>query len=327
MKHIFKINEFIGKTLAFWILLVALLAFIIPENFKWIAPFIPYLLGLIMFGMGLSLQPKDFSEVVRRPKDVFIGLLTQFLLMPLLAFSLSWVLNLPTEVAIGVLLVGCCPGGTASNVITYISGGDVPLSITITSLSTLLAPLLTPLLMWIFASQWISISLIEMFWSIFQIILIPIVFGVFIRTYFKKQVEASVEILPTISIISIAAIVGAIIALNKENIFSSGILISSVVVIHNLLGLFLGYGMAQLFKLPLAKRKAISIEVGMQNSGLATVLATAYFSPLVAVPGALFSVWHNISGTLLASWWRKRGVNDKIKTETPDLQEEKVDGY
>lgn len=226
--------------------------------------------------------------------------------MPLLAFGLASVLQLPPEVAVGVILVGCCPGGTASNVMTFLARGNTALSVTITAVSTLLAPILTPALTLLFASKWLPVSAGDMFLSIVQIVLIPIVLGLVIRMLFQKQVEKSVKVLPLVSVIGIVAVASAVVAVNKASIATSGLLIFSVVILHNLLGLLIGYLLAKLIGLDHADQKAISIEVGMQNSGLGSALAMAHFAPVAAVPSALFSVWHNISGPLLATWWGKR---------------------
>ncbi len=301
-----KVSRFAGKTFAYWVLLFAILAFVFPNNFAWIAPYIPYLLGIIMFGMGLTLTPKDFKEIIQSPRSVLVGVVAQFTIMPGLAWLLSNLFHLQPEVAVGVILVGCCPGGTASNVITYLAKGNTALSVTITSCSTLLAPILTPTLTLLLASKWLPVSAGDMLISILKIVLIPIILGVVVRLFFKRQVEKSVSALPLISVTGIILVVSAIVALNKESIIQSGLLVFFVVVLHNGLGLLLGYLLGILLKLPYPDQKAVSIEVGMQNSGLGAALATAHFSPIAALPSAIFSVWHNISGPLAASYWSKK---------------------
>lgn len=302
-----RISTFAGNTFAIWVIFFAIVAFFIPDGFTWIAPHISLLLGVIMFGMGLTLSLEDFQGIVKAPKSVIIGVVAQYTIMPLLAFGLASVLQLSPEVAVGVILVGCCPGGTASNVMTFLARGNTALSVTITAVSTLLAPILTPTLTLLFASKWLPVSAGDMFLSIVQIVLIPIVLGLVIRMLFQKQVEKSVKVLPLVSVVGIVAVASAVVAVNKASIATSGLLIFSVVILHNLLGLLIGYLLAKLIRLDHADQKAVSIEVGMQNSGLGSALAMAHFAPVAAVPSALFSVWHNISGPLLANWWGKRG--------------------
>lgn len=301
-----RISVFAGNTFAIWVIIFAILAFLIPDGFTWIAPHISLLLGIIMFGMGLTLTLDDFRGIIKAPKSVIIGVFAQYTIMPLLAFGLATVFHFPPEVAVGVILVGCCPGGTASNVMTFLARGNTALSVTITAVSTVLAPILTPTLTLLFASKWLPVSAGDMFLSIVQIVLIPIVLGLVIRMLFQKQVDKSVKALPLISVVGIVTVTSSVVAVNKESIATTGLMIFSVVVLHNVLGLLLGYLLAKLSRLDFSDQKAISIEVGMQNSGLGSALAMAHFAPIAAVPSAIFSVWHNISGPLLATWWRKR---------------------
>ncbi|WP_251550822.1 bile acid:sodium symporter family protein [Neobacillus muris] len=301
MKTLEKVSQFVGNTFAIWVLVFALLAFFSPSAFTWIAPHISLLLGIIMFGMGLTLSGADFKEVFRRPKDVIIGVLGQFIIMPGLAYLLAKGFHLSPEIAVGVILVGCCPGGTASNVMTFLSKGDVPLSVTITSVTTILAPIVTPALILLLASEWIPVDPASLFLSIVQIVIVPIVLGVIIKKLFNKQAEASVKVLPLVSIIGIVAIVAAVVSVNQAQIAKTGLIIFAIVVLHNCLGYLIGYFFGKLFGMDLSKKKAVAIEVGMQNSGLGAAIASAHFSPLSAVPSAIFSVWHNISGPILAT--------------------------
>jgi BASS family bile acid:Na+ symporter len=264
-----------------------------------------------MFGMGMTLSLDDFKEVFSHPKKVFIGVFAQYLIMPLLAYLLAVALKLPDEVAVGVILVGSCPGGTSSNVMTFLAKGNTALSVAVTSVSTLLAPLLTPAITLLLASQWLPVSASSMFISVVKIVLIPIILGLVAKALFRKQVEKSVKALPLVSVIGIVAIVAAVVSGSKEKILESGLVILAVVILHNALGYMLGFFASKLLKMDYHDSKAISIEVGMQNSGLATALATAHFSPLAAVPGAIFSVWHNVSGSLLANYWGKKARKEK----------------
>ncbi|WP_126425695.1 bile acid:sodium symporter family protein [Brevibacillus marinus] len=301
MKILERISRFVGNTFAFWVLLVSILAFSYPAWFVGLGPYVAPLLGIVMFGMGLTLSTAEFQEVLRRPKEVLLGVLAQFVIMPLLGYGLAAGLRLTPEVAVGVILVGSCPGGTASNVMTYLARGDVALSVAITSVTTLLAPIVTPSLVLLFASQWVPVDPLSMFWSIVEVVIIPIALGLIVKTLFKRQAEASVKALPLVSVAAIVLIVAGVVAASKTSIASSGLLIFAVVILHNLLGLLLGFFAAKLFKFNLSKQKTLSIEVGMQNSGLGAAIAMAHFSPLAAVPSALFSVWHNISGSLVAT--------------------------
>lgn len=307
MRTLERISSFAGNSFALWVIIFGVISFLFPGGFAWIAPHISILLGIIMFGMGLTLTPADFKNVIKTPKSVFITVILQYTIMPLLAYGLAVVFQLPPEIAVGVILVGCAPGGTASNVMTYLAKGNTALSVSATTVSTLLAPILTPALTLLLANQWMAVSFKDMFISIIQVVLIPIILGFIIRLFFSKQVEKSVAVLPLISVIGIVAVAAAVVAVNTDAIATSGLLIFGVVVLHNVLGLSLGFLIARLFKLRFPDQKAVSIEVGMQNSGLASTLALTFFAaaPVTAVPSALFSVWHNISGPLLATFWSK----------------------
>ena len=296
-----KLSAFFGKTFALWVIIFACIAYNAPSYFTFLAPYISILLGIVMFGMGLTLRAKDFSEVFTRPLEVIIGILGQFIIMPLTAWGLCKILCLSDEIAVGVILVGCCPGGTASNVMTYLGKGDVPLSVTVSSCTTVLAPIVTPALIYLFANQWVEVDPYGMFMSIINIVILPIVAGVIINSLFGKFVRNVVVALPLISVFAIVAIVIAVVAVSQQKIAETGLIIFAVVVLHNGLGLALGYLLAKVCGMTVAKRKAISMEVGMQNSGLGVALAMAHFSPLAAVPSAIFSVWHNISGPILAT--------------------------
>jgi BASS family bile acid:Na+ symporter len=305
MQALVRLSQFVGKTFAVWVLLFAVLAFIAPAQFKWIAAYIVPLLGIIMFGMGLTLSKEDFREVFRRPWHVFIGCLGHFVIMPGLAWLLCKLLQLPPEIAVGVILVGCCPSGTASNVMTFLARGDVALSVAVSAITTLLAPIFTPALIYLLANQWLHVDAMAMFWSIVQVVLLPIALGVAAQALLRDKVKVAVGVLPLVSVIAIVAIVAAVVSASQARIASTGLLIFAVVVLHNGLGLLLGYLLGKVLGLPVAKRKALSLEVGMQNSGLGAALAAAHFSPLAAVPSAIFSVWHNISGGLVATLYQR----------------------
>lgn len=306
-----KFCRYISDYMGVLVLVVAVFAFLFPEALRGVRPtVINYLLGLVMFGMGLTLNLQDFKIVFSRPKDVIIGCLAQFTIMPLMAWLLARLFQLDEALALGVVLVGCCPGGTASNVITYLAKGDLALSVGMTGVSTLLAPFMTPLLTWALAGKSVDVDVASMFLSILWVVILPIVFGLTVKWLWPRFTEQATDYLPAFSSIAIAMIVAIIISANADKLMTGGWLIMIVVMLHNLSGLGLGYLVGLLLGLSAPKQRAISIEVGMQNSGLASSLATMHFAayPLATIPGALFSVWHNISGALVAYLYRKNSL-------------------
>ena len=285
------------------VLLSAIVALTFPELVSQVKPtVINPLLGVIMFGMGLTLRADDFRIVFSRPKDVIIGCLAQFTVMPLLAWLLARVFALDEALTVGVVLVGCCPGGTASNVITYLAKGDLALSVGMTGVSTLLAPVLTPLLVLLLAGKTVDVDVVGMLLSILWVVILPIVAGLIVKRLWPRQTTAATAYLPALSSLAICAIVLIVIAANAQKLLSSGLVVMLVVMLHNVGGLAIGYVVGTVLGMSAAKRKAVSIEVGMQNSGLASSLATLHFAayPMATIPGAIFSVWHNLSGAIVA---------------------------
>lgn len=301
-----KICNFIARWMGALVLIVAVLSMIFPEPFcsveTWL---INPMLGLIMFGMGLTLSPTDFRIVASRPRDVLLGCLAQFTVMPLVALALTRIFALPEELALGVILVGCCPGGTASNVITYLAKGDLALSVGMTAVSTILAPVLTPLLVWLLAGTMVNVDTFGMLQSILYVVIAPIVLGLLCQKFLPKFTRGAVVYLPAFSSVMIALVVAIVVSHSADRLLMGGMMVVVVVMLHNVCGLALGYLVGHLLHLPHAKSVAISIEVGMQNSGLASSLAVLHFAafPLATIPGAIFSVWHNISGALVAKWY------------------------
>ena len=308
-----KLCHYISEYMGILVLAAALLALAFPDLLGQVRPtVISYLLGVVMFGMGLTLNLRDFKIVFSRPKDVIIGCLAQFTVMPLLAWGLAWLFRLDEALALGVVLVGCSPGGTASNVITYLAKGDLALSVGMTGVSTLLAPLLTPLLTWALAGKSVDVDVVSMFMSILCVVILPIVVGLLVKWLWPKFTERATDYLPAFSSVAIAFIVAIIIAANADKLLAGGLLIVVVVVLHNVCGLSLGYLIGRLLRLAEPKKRAISIEVGMQNSGLASSLATIHFAayPLATIPGAIFSVWHNLSGAAVAYLYRRKAIDN-----------------
>ena len=319
-----RISDFVGKYMAIIVLVVAALALFVPKSCLWIqTSWINYLLMVVMFGMGLTLKFGDFAVVFKRPKDIIIGCIAQFTIMPLLAFALGKIFGLETGLLAGVILVGTCPGGTASNVMTYLSKGDVALSVGMTSVNTLLAPLLTPAITYLLLKTTVSVDVMSMFLSIIKVVIIPIALGFIINRFWGKYTEKVSDVLPLISVLAITLIVAAVVSHNAERILETGAIVFVVVILHNVLGYIVGFALGLVLKLPMSKKKALSIEIGMQNSGLATSLAGSAFPDLAmaTVPGAIFSVWHNISGALLANIYRR--LEDKDKQSDSFLEQEK----
>ncbi len=296
-----KICDFIARWMGLIVLLAAVFAYLVPAPLKAIDTwFINPLLGMIMFGMGLTLSAKDFHIVFSRPKDVLLGCLA-------MAWLLTKAFSLPEELALGVILVGCCPGGTASNVITFLAKGDLALSVGMTACSTLLAPLLTPLLVWLLAGTMVNVDTVGMLLSIVYVVIAPIIGGLLFQHFLPELTKKAVAYLPAFSTLMIALVASIVVGHSAEKLTAGGIIVIFVVMLHNLSGYALGYSIGWLLHLPMKKRTAISIEVGMQNSGLAASLAVLHFAafPLATIPGAIFSVWHNISGALMAKLYNR----------------------
>ena len=304
-----RLCDFIAQWMGLLVLLVAAVAMFVPASFIWIeTKTINPMLGVIMFGMGLTLSPSDFKIVLSRPKDILVGCLAQFTIMPLLAWLLTLAFSLPKELALGVILVGCCPRGTASNVITYLAKGDLALSVGMTACSTLLAPFVTPLLVWLMAGTMVNVDTLGMLLSIVYVVIAPIIVGLLFQRFLPRLTKAVTPYLPAFSSLAIAFTVGIVVSHNADRLMLGGLIVILVVMLHNLLGLSLGFLIGRLLRLEKPKCVALSIEVGMQNSGLASSLANMHFAafPLATIPGAVFSVWHNISGALVAKLFQMK---------------------
>ena len=287
---------------------LVILATICAISFKGLSillPAVKVLLSIIMFAMGLTIKPYDFIKIFKFPKALLLGIILQYTVMPCIAILLIATFPLNSEIATGVILLGCSPGGTASNVMTYIAKGDVALSVSLTTFSTLISPIVTPLLIYLLAHSWITIDVLNIFFSISQIVLIPVILGIIINVLLKDRVNFIYPTLPTISIISIIIIIIAVVAANTITFNKSDFLLIIVVILHNIFGLLLGYYISKLFKLDIKQCRTISLEVGLQNSALASTLAVLHFNPLSALPGAIYSIWHNISGSYIATKWAK----------------------
>jgi BASS family bile acid:Na+ symporter len=303
------IAHFFSRFMALIVLAVAALALFVPSSGLWISlKAVNYLLMVVMFGMGLTMKLDDFKVVFTQPKDVLIGCLAQFTVMPLLAFSLGKIFGLEAGLLAGVILVGTCPGGTSSNVITYMSKGNVALSVGMTSVNTLLSPIVTPAITYLLLRTSVKVDMLAMCLSILQVVILPIALGFVVNKFAKKFVAKVIDILPVVSVIAICLIVSTVVSHNAEKILTTGAIVFVVVILHNLLGYACGFGLGKVLKMDMPKTKALTVEIGMQNSGLATSLANTAFPSLAlaTVPGAIFSVWHNISGAILANILRNR---------------------
>ncbi|MCC5874840.1 MAG: bile acid:sodium symporter family protein [Candidatus Sumerlaeia bacterium] len=288
--------------------MAALVAYLKPDLFTGLRPGIPWLLGLVMLGVGMTISLADLKRVFSRFHEVGIGVGAQFVVMPLAAWVIAMVLQLPPELAVGVILLGCCPGGTASNVIAFLARGDVALSVTMTAAATLIAPVATPFLTWALAGSWIPVNAWALLVDIVKIVLLPMLLGVTANHFLRSSIQQWREGLALFSILCIVLIVAIVVALSRGRIADAGLLVMAAVVLHNAFGLGFGYLLARLTGMGETQSRAVSVEVGMQNSGLASALAIAHFSPLAALPGALFSVWHNITGPALASYWGRKST-------------------
>ena len=269
------------------------------------------MLAVIMFAMGITLRINDFRRVFSRPLEILAGVCAQYIVMPLLGFLLSLGFGMNPLIAAGVVLVGSCPGGTASNVITYLAKGDLALSVTLTSVSTLLCPFLLPAMMYVYAGKWVDVPVADLFISTLQIVLLPVLLGVTSRKLLGEKSETLLPFLPSVSSLVIALVVGIIVAFNAESIKTIGAAVLLAVIIHNALGLICGYLTARVLGFGESSCRAISVEVGMQNSGLAAALSQLHFGYLSALPAALFSIWHNISGGAIASLWSSRSIYER----------------
>ncbi|MBT3015610.1 MAG: bile acid:sodium symporter family protein [Candidatus Thiodiazotropha sp. (ex Clathrolucina costata)] len=297
---------YITRLFPIWALLFSLIAYAEPDLFVDMKPAIVPLLGVVMFGMGMTLTWKNFTDILKKPVVIGFGVFMQYLVMPFAAWLIAVLSGLPPYLMAGLVLVGACPGGTASNVVCFLARGDVALSITLTTASTLLAIIATPILTWLYVGQKVPVPVASMLWSIFKIVLLPVTLGVLVNTLFGRKLGAFKHIFPLLSVLAIVVIIAIIVSLNRDNLANMGMAIALAVVMHNLLGLLGGYWLPKILGWDERVCRTLAIEVGMQNSGLGVALAVKYFSVAAALPGALFSIWHNLTGSMLAGYWSRR---------------------
>ncbi|MBM6615165.1 bile acid:sodium symporter family protein [Desemzia sp. RIT804] len=311
MKHFNTFNQFYNKYLALIVVGVAAAALLLPQTFLWASSYTTLFLQVVMFTMGLTMKPVDFTAVFKKPWLMALVTFLQFTFMPLSALLLAKLFQLPDEIALGLILVGCVPGGTSSNVITYLANGDVPLSVAATSISTLLAPLLTPLFLSLYGGAYLEISFWSMFLSILQVVLVPIVGGLIFRYFFGTRVEKIETALPSLSATAVLLVLGGTVSVNSDTLLGTGMIMFLIVWLHNLSGYAMGYAACKLFKIKLSSTRAIAVEVGLQNTGLAGSLGLAYFSPATALAGAAGTIVHTLFGTIFASICSYKDLKEK----------------
>lgn len=289
-----------------WALLLSGIAFYFPGLFVELKPGIIPLLAVIMLGMGMTLTLEDFKRVGQKPAIILVGVLLQFLVMPFSAYIVSMALDLPLALMVGMVLVGASSGGTASNVICYLAKGNVALSITLTLFSTLLAVIAMPTLTWLYLGERIPVPVWGMLLTVLKIVIAPVCVGVLINHLAGRKLDRVKPFFPVVSVSAIVLIIAIIVAINQARINQLSLVIISAVILHNTIGLLSGYWLSKWLGYDRQTCRTLAIEVGMQNSGLSVALAIKYFSPLAALPGAVFSIWHNISGSVLASLWSRK---------------------
>lgn len=306
MNFIKNANRTFTQYLSWIVIGVAAASLFFPFTFIWAAGYITYILQFIMFTMGLTMKPSDFSEVLKRPWQVFIVVFAQYLFMPLSAFVISWVFQLPPEIALGLILVGCVPGGTSSNVIAYLANGNLPLSISATSVSTLIAPLVTPVMLSLYGGAYLDVDFLTMFLSIVQVVLLPVILGLTLTYFLGDKTKKAEAVLPTFSSIAVLMALGATVSVNQENLLDTGLIIFLAVWLHNLSGYGISYLICGLLKTDIRSTRTIAIEVGLQNTGLAASLGLVHFSPATALAAAAGTIVHTLFGTIFANLCRRK---------------------
>lgn len=314
MEKLAQFSKWMSKWFTLFVIVWAAVNYALPQTSTWVIPNTSYLLSIILFGMGLTLTTEDFARISKRPIPVILGTVAHYVIMPGLAWLLCLLFRLDGPTAAGVILVGSCPSGTSSSVMAFLAGGDVALDVSIEVLSTLLAPLMLPTLLSILAGQYIEVPAGKLFMSTLQIVVVPIILGLVVHKLFAHKIDAIIKVMPLISQLAILLIIGAVVSANHANIFTSATaLVIPVVMLHNLSGYALGFGFSKLLGLKEPQQKAITFEVGMQDSSLGATLAMKYFAPQAAIPSTIFSIWHNISGSILSSWWKNHSKETRTK--------------
>ena len=302
-----------------WVVLLGIAGFMRPAALVWVKPWLEWMFFGTMLGIGCAMNLSDFRPLREKPQIVLLGILAQFVIMPGAGYLIGRALHLSPPLLLGMVLVGAVPGAMASNVIAYLARTDVAYSIALTSTATLLAPLLTPLLTYVYMHEVIKIEFVGMLLSILKIVILPLFIGFALKHYFRSAIDKVHDFFPALSTLCIAVICGAIVALNRDRIAVLTVVVFSAVFLHNLIGLFGGYGAGMLFGFDRKRRRTLAVEVGMQNAGLGAVLAVKHFSPETAMIPALFATWCVITASLLARFWSARAADnagDKCENDT-----------
>lgn len=318
MKHLVRASELFVKNISLVIIVFSAMAFVMPEYFRWMTDYTSVFLGVAMFGMGVSVDSSAFRSILLHPKEVIIGCTAQYTVMPAVAWILVTVTDLPPDIILGVVLVACCPGGTASNVITHIAGGSVSMSVAMTVTSTLIAPVATPALVYLIAGRWVEVSLAAMVKSVVTVILVPVLLGIAANRAAGERIRKAGPVFPFISALAVVLIIAGIIGANSEKIAECGAAVFAIVAVHNAAGFASGIVIGKIFRMEYAKTTALAIEIGMQNSGLAVSLAAMNFAanPLATLPGAIFSIWQNIAGSVFGNLRNRYSGSAEIETES-----------
>ncbi|WP_245670243.1 bile acid:sodium symporter family protein [Corynebacterium crudilactis] len=296
-----------------FILLGAIIAFVFPEPFVPLTEYINIFLTIIMFTMGLTLTLPDFQMVLKRPLPVLIGVIAQFVIMPFLAIVVAKIFNLNPALAVGLLMLGSVPGGTSSNVIAFLARGDVALSVTMTSVSTIVSPIMTPFLMLMLSGTETAVDGMGMAWTLVQTVLLPVIIGLVLRIFLSKWIDKILPVLPYLSIMGIGGVVFGAVAANAERLMTVGLIVFVAVIVHNIFGYILGYLTGRMFKMPETANRTMAIEIGTQSAGLASGMAGRFFSPEAALPGAVAAVVHNITGAVYVGLVRNRPLTKETK--------------
>ncbi len=301
-----KVLTFYTKYFAVWVIVFGVVAYLVPKPFVALRDYMDWFFALTMFGIGAVLQIEDFKRIAQKPIIVLIGSAAQFSIMPLGAFALAKLFGLPPEIAVGLILTGSAPGAMASNVMSYIAKADTAYSVSLTTVSTLLCPLLTPGLTFVLARSRLEVPFWEMMFSVIKMVIVPLFVGFGVRHYFKEKIEKISEIFPAISVTFIIFICSLVIALNKERLAQvTGLVLASAVIL-NIYGMLSGYGVGSAFRMEVRRRRTLAIEIGMQNAGLGTVLALKHFGEKAAIPAAIFVFICIITASVMAELWQKR---------------------
>ncbi len=302
MNVVAMVSGWVGRYLTYLVLAAIGSAYMAPSLYAWAVPNTVWLLGVVMFGMGMTLHAADFKLVIERPKEVLVGTVCHYTIMPIVAYALVMFFDVPVDLAVGMILMGSCPSGTASNVMSFLAKGDVPLAVSITTVSTLLAPVMLPFLVWAMAGQWVTVSFGAMALTVVKVILVPLSLGLVVHRFVgERYLQQIKSVMVIVSAFAVLSILGGVIAVNGQKIVSVGFFMIALVLVHNLLGFALGYYFTGLLGMGKAQRHSVTLEVGMQNDALALSIASVFFVPMVAIPAAVGAAVHQITGSLLAS--------------------------